>query len=167
MGVQHRDHEAGAPEEGSPLEHVVSEEGPRGPGDDVDDVLLEPFECRQVGRILDSLDRLDLADSTVVVLASDHGFHLGEHDLWAKTSNFELDARVPLIIVAPQHPGGQRTDAIVELLDLYPTIADYTGFDVPVQLEGRSLRPLLSDTDSTWDKPAISQVSLYHDTQAG
>ncbi len=75
----------------------------------------------QVGKVLDELDRLALRDRTIIVLWSDHGYHLGEHALWAKTSNFELDARVALIIATPHHKPSQRTDAIVELLDLYPT----------------------------------------------
>ena len=88
----------------------------------------------QVGRVLAELDRLQLAESTVIVFWSDHGFHLGEHTLWAKTSNFELDARVPLIIVPPKSMPGRvptRSDAIVELLDLYPTLSDLCGLPIP------------------------------------
>ena len=107
----------------------------------------------QVGKVLDELDRLALRDSTIIVLWSDHGYHLGEHALWAKTSNFELDARVPLIIATPHHKPSQRTDAIVELLDLYPTLADLCGLPAPTSLEGVSLRPVLEDPSKSV-KPA-------------
>ena len=107
----------------------------------------------QVGKVVDELDRLGLADNTIIVFWSDHGFHLGEHGLWAKTSNFELDARVPLMIATPSHRGGQQSEALVELLDLYPTLADLCGLEVPKILEGVSLRAVLDDPRATV-KPA-------------
>ena len=100
----------------------------------------------QIGKVIDALDAAGLADRTVIILWSDHGFHLGQHGLWCKTSCFELDARVPLIIAPPKCPvAGERTDAIVELLDLYPTLADLCGLTPPDNLEGRSLKPLLEE----------------------
>lgn len=111
----------------------------------------------QIGKVMDELDRLELRDKTIVVFWSDHGFHLGENSLWAKTSNFELDARVPLIISAPEYPTDQRTDAIVELLDLYPTLADLCGLSAPTDLEGVSLRPSLRDASATVKLGALTQ----------
>ncbi|MEX2115117.1 MAG: sulfatase [Pirellulales bacterium] len=111
----------------------------------------------QIGKVLDALDQFDLRKNTIVVLWSDHGYHLGEHALWAKTSNFELDARVPLIIATPQHPGDQRCAALVELVDIYPTLADLCGLPAPKQLAGVSLRPLLDDPAAAVKQAAITQ----------
>jgi iduronate 2-sulfatase len=112
----------------------------------------------QIGRVVQALDESGLANRTVIVLWSDHGFHLGQHDLWCKTSCFELDARVPLIIVPPnsQH-AGSRTRAIVELLDLYPTLVELCGLEPPASLEGRSLVPLLEDPEVEWPHAALTQ----------
>ncbi len=110
----------------------------------------------QVGRVLQELDRQKLRDRTIIVLWSDHGFHLGEHSLWAKTSNFELDARVPLIIVAPQHTTGQQTNALVELLDVYPTLVDLCGLPMPDHLEGQSLQPVLDDPTARVKRSAFT-----------
>jgi len=107
----------------------------------------------QVGKVVDELDRLGLAEDTIIVFWSDHGYHLGEHGLWAKTSNFELDARVPLIVAAPGSPANRRSRSLVELLDLYPTLADLAGLPSPDHLEGESLRPILKDPRATV-KPA-------------
>ena len=97
----------------------------------------------QVGKVLDELDRLQLRDNTIIVLWSDHGFHLGENSLWAKTSNFELDARVPMIISTPQFNRKQSTESLVELLDIYPTLTDLCRLPSPDNLEGKSLVPIL------------------------
>ena len=111
----------------------------------------------QIGKLLDEVDRLGLWENTVIVFWSDHGFHLGEHSLWAKTSNFELDAHVPLIIAAPGHAGSQQTQAIVELLDLYPTLADLCDVQPPSDLEGVSLAPLLKQPNLTIKDGALTQ----------
>jgi len=111
----------------------------------------------QVGKVLDELDRLALRDRTIIVLWSDHGFHLGEHGLWSKTTCFELDARVPLIVATPDHPGGQRAEGLVELVDLYPTLADLCGLAPPEDLAGTSLRPILEDPAAEVKDVAITQ----------
>lgn len=112
----------------------------------------------QLGKVLDELDRLGLSDRTVIVFWSDHGYHLGEQSLWCKTSNFELDARVPLIIAPPDFEhAGQRTDALVELIDVYPTLCSLCGFAPPEQIEGTSLAPVLSNLAATVKEIAVTQ----------
>ncbi len=107
------------------------------------------FMDEQVGRLLAELDRLRLREKTVVIFTSDHGYHLGEHGLWQKTTLFEESLRVPLLVSAPGFAAsaGARSDALVELVDLYPTIVDLAGRSeaAPKNLAGRSLRPLLQD----------------------
>lgn len=118
------------------------------------------FVDAQVGRVLEALDRLGLAEKTIVVLWSDHGYHLGEHlGVWQKRTLFEESTRTPLIVRVPGAAGnGQSCSRIVELVDLYPTLADYAGLTYPENLAGVSLRPLLSDPRCTWDRPAFSQI---------
>jgi iduronate 2-sulfatase len=93
-----------------------------------------------------------------VVFWSDHGFHLGEHALWGKTTNYELDTRTPLLVAAPgagRH--GTRTPALVELIDLYPTLVELGGWPARPELEGRSLVPLLREPQAAGREVAISQ----------
>lgn len=114
----------------------------------------------QVGRVLQALDEHNLSDNTIVVLWGDHGYHLGEQNLWGKTTNFELDTRVPLIIRAPGRAGnGANSKALVELVDLYPTLADLCNLPVSPMLEGSSLAPLLDDPGRRWKSAAFSQYT--------
>lgn len=111
----------------------------------------------QIGKVLDELDRLGLASNTIVVFWSDHGYHLGEKALWAKTSNFELDARVPLIIATTDAPRARKTGALVELIDLYPTLAQLCGLPLPPGLDGISLVPILNDPATSVKSAALTQ----------
>lgn len=115
----------------------------------------------QAGKLLDTLKRLKLQDNTIVIFASDHGWHLGEHGLWHKRSLFEECARVPLIIRAPQgkpaSPIGD-SDALVELLDLYPTLCDLCSVPAPSVLQGQSLRPILADPKASIHDAAFTEA---------
>ncbi|MDM4018524.1 sulfatase [Roseiconus lacunae] len=123
----------------------------------------------QVGRLLNELDRLGLTDDTLVVFWSDHGFQLGDHTLWCKTSNFELDARVPMIIAPPKKPATASSEALVELLDLYPTIVDLCQVPTIDGPEGVSLRPLMEGQVVSVKDAALTQhprPAYYNDMEA-
>lgn len=113
----------------------------------------------QIGRLLDELACLDLDGRTVVVLWGDHGFHLGENGQWAKDTNFEAALRAPLILAAPdQSNPGSRTAALVEFVDVYPTLCELAGLPLPGDLEGISLVPLMRRPDRPWKTAAFSQA---------
>ena len=113
----------------------------------------------QLGRVVDSLDDLRLADNTVVVFLSDHGYHLGAHGLWQKSDLFEGSCRVPLIIAEPaSKQAGQVAESPVELVDLYPTLADLCDVVAPDHLKGVSLKPVLADTNLSVKKGALSMT---------
>ena len=112
----------------------------------------------QIGRLLDELERLSLAEKTIIVFWGDHGWKLGEHGGWCKHTNFELDARVPMIIGSPkQKAAGCETTALVEFVDIYPTLCDLAGLPTPDSLEGLSTAPLLDNAGLPWKSAAFSQ----------
>ncbi|MBU2905359.1 sulfatase [Arenibacter algicola] len=114
----------------------------------------------QIGRMLSALDEAGVRDNTIIILWSDHGWHLGDMGIWGKATNYEIATRVPLIISTPDMPIGMRgkkTNALVELVDMYPTLCDLAGVSLPAHLEGQSFAPLLSDPGRDWKKAVFSQ----------
>ena len=122
------------------------------------------FVDAQVGRLLDELDRLGLAENTIVVLWSDHGWKLGEHNGWCKQTNYEIDTRAPLMIRAPgAKTNGTPSNALVEFVDIYPTLCELASLPVPKVLEGKSLVPLLNGAEATLKDAAFSQFPRTHE----
>ena len=120
------------------------------------------FVDRLVGGLLAHLEAAGLADRTIVVLAGDHGFQLGENGMWCKHTNTEVATRVPLIVHVPDALAtglvrGERSAALVELVDLYPTLAELAGLALPAHVEGTSFVPLLADPRRAWKRAAFSQ----------
>lgn len=116
----------------------------------------------QVGKLLDELDRLKLAENTIVILWGDHGWKLGEHAAWCKHTNTEDDTRSPLLISVPgMKHSGTTTDALVEFVDIYPTLSELAGLPLPGHLEGTSFKPLLDDPQRPWKSAAFSQYPRY------
>jgi uncharacterized sulfatase len=118
------------------------------------------FIDAQLGRVLDALDSLGLREHTIVVLWSDHGYNLGEHGQWEKRSLFDKCNRVPFMISVPGGIAGRISERVVELVDLYPTLAGLCRLQAPQNLSGISLEPLLKDPDARWDHAAYSQVLI-------
>lgn len=118
----------------------------------------------QIGKVVRHLERLGLRDNTVIVLWGDNGWHLGEHGLWGKTTNFELDTRIPLMIGAPGLRRDIQADELVELVDLYPTLCELCGLEVPEGLEGVSLVPLMREAapgELRWKDAVFSQYPAW------
>lgn len=112
----------------------------------------------QVGRLLQELKALGLDKNTIVVLWGDHGWKLADYGQWCKHTNFEIDTRAPLIVKVPgMKTKGQKTKALVEFVDIYPSLCELAGLPQPEHLQGTSFVPLLSEPDLSWKKFAISQ----------
>jgi len=113
----------------------------------------------QIGRVLDELERLGLDKTTIVVLWGDHGWHLGDHGMWCKHTNYEQAARIPVIVSAPgRTPGGARCRALIETADIYPTLCELAGLPAPRGLDGKSFVPALKDPASAKTKEAVFHV---------
>lgn len=114
----------------------------------------------QVGKMIQSLEDAGLRENTIIIIWSDHGFHLGDMGIWGKASNYEIATRVPLMIWTPdmhKNSQGKKTNALVELIDMYPTLCDLAGLPIPEHLEGYSFKPLLREPNQSWKKAAFSQ----------
>lgn len=120
------------------------------------------FADAQIGRILDTLDKTGLSKNTVVVFTSDHGYHMGEHGYYQKLTLFENSTHVPLIISDPDmsKTAGQKSDSLVELVDLYPTLVDLCKKEAPFHISGKSLRPILENPNNEIRKSALNQISI-------
>ena len=112
----------------------------------------------QIGKLLDGLDRMGLMGNTIIVLWGDHGWKLGEHNSWCKMTNYEIDTRVPLIISAPALKSKHiLCNGMVEFVDIYPTLCDLAGLQIPDRLEGISMVPLMQSPELPWKKAVFSQ----------
>ena len=112
----------------------------------------------QIGKLLDELDRLKLADNTIVVLWGDHGWNLGDHTLWCKHSCYESSMQIPLIVRAPGIKGNQRRAALIESIDLYPSLCKLAGLPLPKHLQGRSFDGLMRDPKADWKQAAVGRI---------
>ena len=111
----------------------------------------------QIGKLLDELDKLGVADNTIIVLWGDHGWQLGEHGFWCKHTNFEVASRTPLLVVAPGVEGGRVCKRLVEYVDVYPTLCDLAGLPKPKHLQGKSMQPLLADVNGSHKEVVITR----------
>ena len=112
----------------------------------------------QVGMMLKALEDAGVRDNTVVIVWGDHGWHLGDMGIWGKATNYEIATRVPMVIWTPDMKArGATTEALVELVDIYPTLCDLSGVPLPVHLEGKSFAPLLTEPSQPWKKAVFSQ----------
>jgi len=110
----------------------------------------------QVGILLNTLDSLSALENTIIVLWGDHGWHLGDHDLWEKHTNFEQATRAPLIFAAPKMKPG-FTNSLSEHVDIFPTICDLAGVPVPNWLDGKSLKPIIQNKQAKVNEYSVSQ----------
>lgn len=144
------------------VRHGIPKYGPL--GDDLSRTLLHGYYAcvsyvdAQIGKMIRALDEAGIRDNTIIIVWGDHGWHLGEMGVWGKATNYEIAARVPLMIWTPDMKSrGQKTDALVELLDMYPTLCELAGVPLPDHLEGKSFVPLLDNPNRKWKKAALSQ----------
>ena len=142
--------------------HGIPKKGPIGP--ELAKTLLHGYYAcvsyvdAQIGMMLEALDKAGIRDDTVIVVWGDHGWHLGDMGIWGKATNYEIATRVPLIVWTPEMKArGKSTNALVELIDLYPTLCELADLPCPAHLAGKSFVPLLDEPERKWKKYALSQ----------
>lgn len=113
----------------------------------------------QIGELLKTLDELKISDNTIIVLWGDHGWNLGNHKMWTKHCNFETALRVPLIVKAPGKTSGKTTEAITELIDIYPSLCELADISLPIHLDGKSFVPVINGKKEVKNYA----ISKYHD----
>ena len=118
------------------------------------------FADHCLGLVLDALEKSEYSDNTIIALFSDHGFHLGEKERWAKRSLWEDGTRVPVVVIAPGHKAAQKTNRPAELLDIFPTLLELAGLPKDETQEGQSLVPLMKNPQREWKHPAITSFGL-------
>lgn len=116
------------------------------------------FSDAMIGKVLDELKKLGLDKNTIIVLWGDHGWNLGEHGWWCKHTNYETSTRTVMLASAPGMKKNIRTEALVELIDLYPSLCELTGIKAPDYLEGTSFVPLMKNPKQPWKKAAFSMI---------
>ena len=142
--------------------HGIPKSGPI--GDDLARTLLHGYYAcvsyvdAQIGKMIKAIDEAGIRDHTIIIVWGDHGWHLGEMGIWGKATNYEIATRVPLIIWTPtMEARGRKTDALVELIDMYPTLCELADLPLPKHLEGQSFVPLLDDPNQVWKSATLSQ----------
>ena len=142
--------------------HGIPKSGPI--GEDLARTLLHGYYAcvsyvdAQIGLMINALEKAGVRDNTIIIVWGDHGWHLGDMGIWGKATNYEIATRVPLIIWTPDMKvRGKSTNALVELVDMYPTLCELSDLPLPGHLEGRSFAPLLNNLEQPWKKAAFSQ----------
>ena len=114
----------------------------------------------QIGKMITALEEAGVRENTIIIMWGDHGWHLGDMGVWGKATNYEIATRVPMLIWTPDMPKGSRgkkTKGLVELIDMYPTLTELAGLELPDHLEGQSFVPLLENPNQEWKKAVFSQ----------
>jgi len=107
------------------------------------------FMDAQLGKVVDCLDQTGLAENTIIIFWGDHGWHLGDHGMWCKHTNYEEAARIPLIIAAPDVAAGQTSKSFIETVDIYPTVCEMAGLSAPTDLDGKPFNTILKNPESS------------------